>query len=108
VATNPPLVAMQPDVEALLVNRLGARRGFAASEYYLAPIDACYQLVGLIRLHWRGLSGGTEVWQALSRFFAELQSRCLRDKSRPEPIVAALTDRPPGAKSLHERLSSLE
>ena len=89
VATNPLVANMQPDVEALLVNRLGGRRGFAGNEYYLAPIDACYELVGLIRLHWRGLGGGTEVWQEISQFFARFQSQCLRDESRPEAALAA-------------------
>ncbi len=79
VAANPVLRSMQPDVEALLVNRLGAMRGFAAAEYYLAPIDVCYQLVGLIRTHWRGLSGGTEVWQNLTQFFTELRQRSAVD-----------------------------
>ena len=59
----PLLAEMEPDVEALLVNRVGHARGFAAPEYYVLPIDECYKLVGLIRANWRGLSGGTEVWQ---------------------------------------------
>ena len=66
---------MRPDVEALLANRLGAMRGFVEAEYYLAPIDVCYQLVGLIRTHWRGLSGGSEVYQQLTQFFAQLRQR---------------------------------
>jgi len=28
--------------------------------------------VGLIRTHWRGLTGGKDVWQALPRFFEHL------------------------------------
>jgi len=79
---NPVLGQMQPDVEALLVNRLGARRGFAGHEHYLAPIDACYQLVGLIRLRWRGLGGGTEAWDEISRFFGELKARSLPTSAR--------------------------
>jgi hypothetical protein len=75
---NPLLASIQPDVEALLVNRLGPRRGFTAHETYLAPIDACYQLVGLMRLHWRGLGGGEEVWREISQFFRQFQSACLR------------------------------
>jgi len=39
------------------------------------PIDECYKLVGLIRAHWRGLSGGTEVWQEIGRFFEALKQR---------------------------------
>ena len=66
-ADNPWLTEMQPDVEALLVNRArGARR------HYLVPIDDCYALVGLIRTHWKGLSGGSEVWERIVGFFTEL------------------------------------
>src|SRR6185369_12404414 len=58
VEDNPHLRSMQPDVEALLVNRLGERRGFPVNQYYLLPIDQCFKLVGLVRMHWKGLSGG--------------------------------------------------
>ncbi|MGA3194095.1 MAG: DUF5947 family protein [Terriglobales bacterium] len=75
VQTNPILSALEPDVEALLVNRVGAARGATAPEYYIVPIDACYKLVGLIRMHWRGLSGGTEVWQEIGAFFSQLRGR---------------------------------
>jgi hypothetical protein len=67
---NPVLRSMEPDTEALLVNRV---RG--AAEYYLLPIDECYKLVGLIRTYWHGLSGGTEVWEAIENFFAELKEK---------------------------------
>lgn len=75
VQSNPVLHELQPDVEALLVNRVGHSRGAAPAEYYIVPIDACYKLVGLIRLHWRGLSGGTEVWLEIGKFFADLRAR---------------------------------
>lgn len=75
VARNPILCAMESDVEGLLVNRLGYSRGYAAAEYYLLPIDECYKLVGLIRMHWKGLSGGTEVWKQLGDFFNNLKAR---------------------------------
>jgi hypothetical protein len=71
---NPALLEMQPDVEALLANRVGVTRGVAA-QYYIVPIDECYKLVGLIRLHWHGLSGGTEVWREVTKFFARLKER---------------------------------
>jgi len=74
-SANPVLHTMQPDVEALLANRLGPMRGFAVPEYYLAPIDVCFQLVGLIRTHWHGFSGGSEVYQHLTQFFADLKRR---------------------------------
>jgi hypothetical protein len=70
VADNPALADMPADVEALLINRVGDAR-----EYYLAPIDACFELVGLIRIHWRGLSGGTDVWREIDSFFARLAER---------------------------------
>ncbi len=75
VRENPLLKGMEPDVEALLVNRVASARGQAAAEYYLAPIDECYKLVGLIRARWRGLSGGAEVWEEIGQFFAELKRR---------------------------------
>ena len=67
---NPVLRTMAPDVEALLVNRAQDARG-----HWLVPIDECYGLVGLIRTHWRGLTGGSEVWQEIGRFHAELDGR---------------------------------
>lgn len=69
---HPALEAIEPDVRALLVNRVEER-----DDYYLAPIDWCYRLVGLIRLHWRGFSGGEEVWAEIDGVFEELdrQSR---------------------------------
>jgi hypothetical protein len=67
---NPVLGTMEPDVEALLVNRA---RG--AREHLLAPVDACYGLVGLIRTRWKGLGGGDEVWTAIGAFFDDLRRR---------------------------------
>jgi hypothetical protein len=70
VAENPILQELQPDVEALLVNRVGQAR-----EYYRVPIDECYKLAGIIRMHWRGLSGGAEVWDEIGKFFTSLKQR---------------------------------
>lgn len=72
---NPVLRTMDSDVEALLVNRLGYSRGYSAAEYYLLPIDECSKLVGLIRLHWKGLSGGADVWRELGEFFTNLKAK---------------------------------
>lgn len=77
VRDNPALSSMENDVEALLVNRVGKSRVNVPAEYYIVPIDECYKLVGLIRAHWRGLSGGTEVWQEIGRFFTDLKSRAV-------------------------------
>jgi hypothetical protein len=64
------VVYVEPDLEALLVNRA---RG--ARDYFIVPIDTCFSLVGLIRTHWRGLSGGTEVWTEINGFFERLRKR---------------------------------
>ena len=67
---NPDLRQMEPDVQALLVNRVRLTHA-----YFLVPIDECYKLVGIIRTHWRGLSGGTEVWKEIESFFTDLLAR---------------------------------
>jgi hypothetical protein len=68
VEQNPRLRELKPDVEALLVNRIGTTR-----EYFIAPIDRCYELVGIIRRHWSGFSGGDEVWGKIATFFLGLR-----------------------------------
>jgi hypothetical protein len=67
---NPSLCDLEPDVEALLVNRIREAR-----ECYRVGIDECYKLVGLIRTHWRGLSGGQAAWEEIGRFFVDLKRR---------------------------------
>jgi hypothetical protein len=69
-AANPVLTQLEPDVEALLVNRVGTTR-----EYCRVPIDECFKLVGLIRTHWQGLSGGAVVWGEIAGFFGGLKQR---------------------------------
>lgn len=64
VEENPVLRRFEPDVECLLVNRVGE-----TCDCYRIGIDACYELVGLVRTHWRGMTGGTEVWNEITRFF---------------------------------------
>jgi hypothetical protein len=62
------LDTMQTDVEALLVNRTHGNR-----LYFIAPLDQCYRLTGIIRMEWRGFSGGDTVWKAIDAFFASLR-----------------------------------
>jgi Family of unknown function (DUF5947) len=68
IVANPILREMRADVETLLANRVEGAR-----EYFLAPIDVCFELVGLIRVHWRGFSGGEDVWREINGFFARLK-----------------------------------
>jgi hypothetical protein len=70
LGANPALADAEADVEALLVDHRPG--GFSC---HLVPIDACYRLVGLVRLHWKGFDGGREAWDAIDGFFAELRSR---------------------------------
>jgi len=67
VSANPILAELAPDIETLLVNRTGA-----LPDYYVAPIDQCYKLAGIIRVHWQGLSGGEMVWEKIAEFFESL------------------------------------
>jgi hypothetical protein len=70
VERNPVLGRMQPDVEALLVNRA---RGEHA--HWLLGVDRCYELAGLIRTGWRGFGGGDEVWKEIEQFFDGLRGQ---------------------------------
>lgn len=70
VADNPVLARLSPDVEALLINRMNGAR-----QYFVAPIDECYKLTGLVRKYWRGFSGGDEGWEQIGRFFERLKER---------------------------------
>lgn len=67
---NPIVGDLEPDVEALLVNRAHGQR-----DHYLVPIGDCYALVALIRSRWKGLAGGIEVWHEIERFFDDLRTR---------------------------------
>jgi hypothetical protein len=67
VRANPRLADLAPDVEALLVRRLGHVRA-----YYRVSIDRAYALAGVIRRTWRGLAGGEEASRAIAAYFDEL------------------------------------
>ena len=69
-AANPVLGTLTPDVETLLVNRAQGARS-----HWLVPIDDAFRLVAVIRTHWKGLTGGRDVWQAVPRFFDALTER---------------------------------
>ena len=67
---NPVLAEMEPDVEALLVNRTSD-----PPEHWLVGVDVCYELIGIIRTRWEGFTGGDACWDAVEAFFAELRQR---------------------------------
>ncbi|MGE7433842.1 DUF5947 family protein [Kitasatospora sp. NPDC001175] len=61
---------LEPDVEALLL-----RRTTEGLQYFLVPIDVCYELVGRMRLHWQGFDGGSRARAELDSFFARVEQR---------------------------------
>lgn len=73
---------LEPDVEALLVRRDEER----STECLLVPIDACYRLVGLVRLHWRGFDGGADAWREIDGFFEALRDAAMPMKAA-EPLA---------------------
>ena len=81
VTANPPFGHLRPDVEALLLR--GPDREQPGYSAYLVPIDACYELVGRLRMLWRGFDGGQEARAAIEEFFAQVAQR-----SRPAPAAS--------------------
>ncbi|GAC1656631.1 MAG: DUF5947 family protein [Vulcanimicrobiaceae bacterium] len=82
VGQRPELATIEPDVEALILRR--ERNG--PEQYFVVPIDRCYELVGAIKLTWKGFDGGDEARAKIESFFADLQARSgqgyLTDMSR--------------------------
>ncbi len=69
---NPVLTELEPDIEGLIVNRLSDPPAYA-----ITPIDRCYALTGAIKASWEGISGGSGVEHAVSRFFAHLRDEAV-------------------------------
>jgi hypothetical protein len=67
---EPRLATVEPDTEALLIRRHRDRR-----EAFVVPVDACYELVGIIRRHWRGFDGGAEARASIEQFFDRVRTR---------------------------------
>ena len=76
-ATHPLLGAAQPDVEAVLLCREGPA---AEAEYFIVPIDVCYELAGRMRMLWKGFDGGSEARASIDEFLAGVRKRA-RDAS---------------------------
>jgi hypothetical protein len=80
VERNPVLATLEPDIEGLIVNRLAA-----PPIYAIAPIDTCYALTGAVKAAWEGISGGSGVERAVSRFFEELRAAAADGRQAREP-----------------------
>jgi Family of unknown function (DUF5947) len=68
--SHPLLAAAAPDVEAVLVSN-----GDAGAELFVVPVDVCYELVGRMRLLWRGFDGGSEARESIAGFLDRVRSR---------------------------------
>jgi uncharacterized protein DUF5947 len=79
VKSAPELSTLAPDVEALLVRRTKGHH-----EAFIVPIDACYELAGVIRRDWKGFDGGEVAAQAIDGFFDRIRGR-----SRSQVAVSA-------------------
>jgi Family of unknown function (DUF5947) len=72
-AEYPLLSEVADDVEAILISR--SDNGV---EYFLVPVDVCYELAGRMRLRWHGFDGGGEGRQSIAAFLTDV-----RDRARP-------------------------
>jgi len=72
-AAHPLMAAAEPDVEAILISREAP--GADGVECFLVPVDACYELAGRMRLHWRGFDGGAEARQSIASFLETVRAR---------------------------------
>jgi hypothetical protein len=72
VTANPALAGLEPDVEAFLVR---ADRNAGGAECFVVPVDVCYELVGRLRVLWRGFDGGREAHEALDAFFDRVRTK---------------------------------
>lgn len=66
----PALSTLQPDVEAVLIQRVAHQ-----SRCFIVPIDAAYELVGTIRSTWKGFDGGEEANQRIEAYFGKIAER---------------------------------
>jgi hypothetical protein len=69
-ARYPELASIQPDVEAILIQRTKEE-----SRSFIVPIDSAYELVGLIRTSWKGFDGGDEAREKIAAYFSNVAER---------------------------------
>ena len=77
----PLLGAAEPDVEAVLLCRDSHA---SQAEYFIVPIDVCYELAGRMRMLWKGFDGGSEARASIEEFLAGVRTR-----AREAPASAA-------------------
>ncbi len=62
-----------PDVESLLVRRTEGKH-----ECFIVPVDRCFELIGIVRRNWQGMSGGVDVHHAIDQFFHQIDESASR------------------------------
>jgi len=70
-AANPEL-ELEPDSEALVVNRLAD-----PPQHMIVPIDKAYGLVGVVKSSWEGISGGSAVEESVAGYFDDLRRKAV-------------------------------
>jgi Fe-S cluster biogenesis protein NfuA len=65
-----PELQLEPDSEALVVNRLAD-----PPQHMIVPIDAAYGLVGVVKSSWEGITGGAGVADAVAEYLEDLRAR---------------------------------
>jgi hypothetical protein len=69
-AANPILDELEPEAEVLIVNRMAD-----PAQVAIAPTDRAYELVGLVKASWEGISGGSALAAVIAAFFADLRDQ---------------------------------
>jgi len=66
----PVISTLVPDVEAVLI-----QRNRDVSRAFIIPIDAAYELVGVIRTSWKGFDGGPDAHAKIEAYFDRVRER---------------------------------
>jgi hypothetical protein len=83
LATAYPLLgAAEPDVEAVLLCRDSHA---SEAEYFIVPIDVCYELAGRMRMLWKGFDGGSEARASIDEFLTGVRKRA---REAPATVAA--------------------
>jgi hypothetical protein len=83
LATAYPLLGVaEPDVEAVLLCRDSHA---SEAEYFIVPIDVCYELAGRMRMLWKGFDGGGEARASIDEFLTGVRTRA---REAPASVAA--------------------
>ena len=97
-AAYPLLGAAEPDVEAVLLCRDGHA---SEAEYFIVPIDVCYELAGRMRMLWKGFDGGSEARASIDEFLAGVRTRAREapasETAQRDPSGGATPRNPPSS-----------